>query len=80
MICLRAIKDVNVPKFLQDDLKLFNGIISDLFPMIKEETIDYGILEEAIHKCCLKDNLKDVDGMQNICYLFFSPYDVLLSH
>uniref|UniRef100_A0A670YK92 Dynein heavy chain hydrolytic ATP-binding dynein motor region domain-containing protein n=1 Tax=Pseudonaja textilis TaxID=8673 RepID=A0A670YK92_PSETE len=51
MICLRAIKDVNVPKFLQDDLKLFNGIISDLFPMIKEETIDYGILEEAIHKC-----------------------------
>lgn len=80
MICLRAIKDVNVPKFLQDDLKLFNGIISDLFPMIKEETIDYGILEEAIHKCCLKDNLKDVDGMQNICYLFFSPYVVLLSH
>ncbi|XP_026529026.1 dynein heavy chain 1, axonemal [Notechis scutatus] len=67
MICLRAIKDVNVPKFLQDDLKLFNGIISDLFPMIKEETIDYGILEEAIHKCCLKDNLKDVDGFITKC-------------
>lgn len=62
LICLRAIKDVNVPKFLQDDLKLFNGIISDLFPKIKEEPIDYGILEEAIHRYCLKDNLKDVDG------------------
>uniref|UniRef100_A0A8D2LHV3 Dynein heavy chain hydrolytic ATP-binding dynein motor region domain-containing protein n=1 Tax=Varanus komodoensis TaxID=61221 RepID=A0A8D2LHV3_VARKO len=60
-------KDVNVPKFLQDDLKLFNGIISDLFPTIKEEPIDYGILEEAIHRCCLKDNLKDVDGFVTKC-------------
>ncbi|XP_042305771.1 dynein axonemal heavy chain 1 isoform X2 [Sceloporus undulatus] len=67
LICLRAIKDVNVPKFLQDDLKLFNGIISDLFPMIKEEPIDYGILEEAIHRCSLKDNLKDVDGFVTKC-------------
>ncbi|KAJ6667676.1 hypothetical protein lerEdw1_015997 [Lerista edwardsae] len=67
LICLRAIKDVNVPKFLQDDLKLFNGIISDLFPMIKEEAIDYGILEEAIHKYCLRDNLKDVDGFVTKC-------------
>ena len=24
-ICLRALRDVNVPKFLKDDLKLFNG-------------------------------------------------------
>jgi len=24
-ICLRALKNFNVPKFLKDDLKLFNG-------------------------------------------------------
>ncbi|OWK02778.1 hypothetical protein Celaphus_00010474, partial [Cervus elaphus hippelaphus] len=59
LICLRAIRDVNVPKFLQEDLKLFSGIVSDLFPTIKEEDTDYGILDKAIRKACEKSNLKD---------------------
>uniref|UniRef100_A0A8B9NZW5 Dynein heavy chain hydrolytic ATP-binding dynein motor region domain-containing protein n=1 Tax=Apteryx owenii TaxID=8824 RepID=A0A8B9NZW5_APTOW len=67
LICLRAIRDANVPKFLQDDLKLFSGIVSDLFPQIREEPVDYGILEEAIHKSCIKQNLKDVDGFVTKC-------------
>jgi len=62
LICLRAIRDANIPKFLQDDLKLFSGIVSDLFPKIREKPVDYGILEEAIRKSCIKENLKDVDG------------------
>ena len=48
LICLRAIRDVNVPKFLLDDLKLFRGIVSDLFPGIKEEEVDYGTLLSSI--------------------------------
>ncbi|XP_070580015.1 dynein axonemal heavy chain 1-like isoform X2 [Ptychodera flava] len=67
LICLRAIRDVNVPKFLQDDLKLFNGIVSDLFPKIKEEPIDYGELEASIRKQCGKLGLKDVDGFVTKC-------------
>lgn len=62
LICLRAIRDVNVPKFLQDDLKLFNGIVSDLFPKTKQEPINYGSLEESMRNVCAEKNLQDVDG------------------
>ncbi|XP_040850525.1 dynein heavy chain 1, axonemal [Ochotona curzoniae] len=67
LICLRAIRDVNVPKFLQEDLKLFSGIVSDLFPTIKEEETNYGILDTAIRKACEKSNLKDVEGFMTKC-------------
>uniref|UniRef100_A0A8C2TM90 Dynein axonemal heavy chain 1 n=1 Tax=Coturnix japonica TaxID=93934 RepID=A0A8C2TM90_COTJA len=67
LICLRAIRDANIPKFLQDDLKLFRGIVSDLFPKIKEQPVDYGILEEAIRKTCINKSLKDVDGFVTKC-------------
>uniref|UniRef100_A0A4W6F8M2 Dynein axonemal heavy chain 1 n=1 Tax=Lates calcarifer TaxID=8187 RepID=A0A4W6F8M2_LATCA len=67
LICLRAIQDVNVPKFLQDDLKLFNGIVSDLFPKTKQEPINYGTLEESMRNVCAEKNLKDVDGYISKC-------------
>lgn len=73
LICLRAIKDVNVPKFLQDDLKLFNGIVSDLFPKICEEPIDYGALERSIRNICTKKCLKDVDGNSGLKIIFSIP-------
>ncbi|XP_054402128.1 dynein axonemal heavy chain 1-like [Pongo abelii] len=65
-MCLQAICDMNVPKFLQEDLKLFSGIVSDLFPTIKEDT-DYGILDEAIREACRNSNLKDVEGFLTKC-------------
>ena len=64
---MRAIRDVNVPKFLQDDLKLFNGIVSDLFPKIREQPIDYGNLEGAIGDACLKQNIEAVPGFVTKC-------------
>ena len=69
-IVLRALRDVNVPKFLRDDLKLFNGIVSDLFPKMVEEVVDYGDLEEAIRLCTNKINHEDVDGKFPVFFFF----------
>ncbi|CAK9804542.1 Dynein axonemal heavy chain 1 [Anthophora plagiata] len=60
-ICLRALRDVNVPKFLKDDLKLFNGIVSDLFPRLEEKQVDYGILEAEIRTSILRMGLEEID-------------------
>jgi dynein heavy chain len=48
LILIRALCDCNVPKFLADDLPLFNGILSDLFPGKKKPQIDYGGLESQL--------------------------------
>ncbi|ERL92012.1 hypothetical protein D910_09334 [Dendroctonus ponderosae] len=70
-ICLRALRDVNVPKFLKDDLKLFNGIVSDLFPRMVEEAVDYGALELAIRNSCLALGLEDVkDYVRKVIQLY----------
>ncbi|XP_043269180.1 dynein axonemal heavy chain 1-like [Venturia canescens] len=61
-ICLRALRDVNVPKFLKDDLKLFSGIVSDLFPKLIEVPVDYGILDAGIRQTILQMGLKDVNA------------------
>ncbi|KAK3096562.1 hypothetical protein FSP39_001310 [Pinctada imbricata] len=71
LIVLRAIRDVNVPKFLVDDLKLFSGIVSDLFPNIVEQPIDYGALDTSLRKTCTKNGLKDVEGFINKCIQLF---------
>ena len=35
VVLIRAMRDTNLPKFLPDDIELFQNIISDLFPGVE---------------------------------------------
>lgn len=67
VVLLRALKDVNVPKFLAEDLILFDGIISDLFPEVKPPPVDYGKLIPALRSAAVEDGLQPTKYFLSKC-------------
>ena len=63
ILLIRAMRDSNIPKFLEQDLPLFGGIINDLFPGILVPFVDYGKLQLAI------ENALDALSLQKVSQL-----------
>ncbi|KAL3158235.1 hypothetical protein ABBQ38_010487 [Trebouxia sp. C0009 RCD-2024] len=62
VLMLRAINDVNLPKFLDQDVPLFNGILSDLFPGVDLPSVDYDNLKAAIQDNSAKLGLQPLEA------------------
>ena len=72
-ILMRALRDMNLPKFIQDDERLFRLLLGDLFPSLELPVSEYGTLQTAIEAELLKNNLQIQDFLiQKIFQLFDS--------
>ena len=61
ILVLRAIIDVNAPKFLAPDVPLFNGITSDLFPGVVLPVPDRKAMQAKSGESCVERNLQLTD-------------------
>merc|ERR1740133_159242 len=48
VVLMRALRDMNMPKFVYEDVPLFKGLISDLFPGLDCPRVRYPTLNDAI--------------------------------
>ena len=56
-VLIRAMKDANEPKFLREDLPLFNAIVQDLFPSAVISEPDYYYFYQEMEKILKKNDL-----------------------
>jgi dynein heavy chain len=63
LVLIRAVRDSNIPKFVKDDLPLFNAIVRDLFPGVELQDAQYDMLINAV-KVVQEEDLLTYDEKQ----------------
>jgi dynein heavy chain, axonemal len=75
-VLIKAMRDSNIPKFLADDLPLFNALVQDLFPEYQVKAQDYGILEVQIKESLIEMGLQVVDEFVVKIIQLFDTFEV----
>lgn len=76
IVLIRAMRDSNIPKFLKDDIPLFQAIIQDLFPGVVIPTLDYGDLDKAVRSAINMKNLQEVPTFITKVIQLFDTFNV----
>ena len=74
MILMRALRDMNLPKFIEDDLKLFRLLLGDLFPGLDLPVSEYGTLTIALGRELERKNLQKHPFLIGKIIIFFYRY------
>ncbi|ORX45970.1 hypothetical protein BCR36DRAFT_332447 [Piromyces finnis] len=57
VVLMRALRDMNLPKFVFEDVPLFLGLISDLFPGLDCPRVRYPSFNDAVEEVLKEDNM-----------------------
>ena len=56
LVLLRALRDMNLPKFIYDDMILFQSLLNDLFPNLIQSSVQHVDLHRVIEDVLNKQN------------------------
>ena len=56
VVLMRALRDMNLPKFVYEDVPLFKGLIADLFPGLDVPRVGYPSINKAIEESLREDH------------------------
>ena len=68
IVLMRALRDMNLPKFIYEDVPLFMGLISDLFPGLDCPRVRYESFNQACEVDLTENKYQLID-----CLLYTSP-------
>ena len=66
-LILRSLSDCNLPKFLANDIPLFEGILKDLFPKTKKPVSSYPYLDNALIEACKQLGFQPTEYFMSKC-------------
>lgn len=71
ILLMRAINDMNAPKWVSQDVPLYQALLMDIFPGIELPVPDYGKLEETINQVLVEFGCQRVPHTVNKCISIF---------